>query len=228
MPGTMTASDPSRVKLIRAVHARARDMGMDDDTRRALQVRAAGKDSCRDMSAAELRRVLALMRGGRGNGGRRPRDRMPDGPLAAKLRALWWSGIQLGVVERPGDGALMSFIKRQTGLDAARFAHDPRDANKAVEGLKAWLAREAGVDWSPYPGVSEPADNPCARVLEAQWRILAGLGDSMAIGASLDTWVRGARGDNKNYVFLEPAQANALIRRLGWRVRQAKAIAGNG
>ena len=149
-----------------------------------------------------------------------------------RIRAQWWSGIQLGVVDKPGDGALMSFIKRQTGLDTARFAHDPRDVNKAVEGLKAWLAREAGVDWSPYPGVSEPADNPCARVLEAQWHILAGLGDPIAAGDmgfhDLDSWVRDARGGNKSYVFLEPAQANALIRRLGWRVRRAKAEAANG
>ena len=180
-----TITDPARGSLIKAVHARARELGLDSETRRTLQTRVTGHASCRDMSTAALRAVLAAMdrspaakSGPRRAGGR---DRLPDSAHRGKLWALWLSGRHLGVVERPTEAALVGFIKRQTGLDAAGWARDERDTAKAIEGLKAWLCREAGVDWSPYAGVDaggsrEQIDNPRARVLEAQWRILHALG----------------------------------------------------
>ena len=212
------------------IHARAKHLGLDEEARRDLQRRVTGKASCREMNAAELRRVLAAMngRGGR-SGGRAPGDRLPDGDLKGKLRALWISGWHLGVVRDRTDAALMSFVKGATGLDAARFAHDPRDASKAVEGIKAWLKREAGVDWRPYVAIGrhgEPReiDNPRARVLEAQWRILHRLGVvQIADSAALSAYAcrHAGIGREDAHTALDRNQADALIRYFGDRIRQA-------
>lgn len=53
-----------RRRLIAAVHARAKEIGLDEATRRALQERVGGAASCRDMDLAGLGAVLEAMRGG--------------------------------------------------------------------------------------------------------------------------------------------------------------------
>ncbi len=223
---------PTRKRLIRFVHARARELAIDQDARRALQVRVTGHASCRDMSVAELERMAGALR--RGNGvNRNPRgDGLPDTAHRGKLWAPWLSGWHLGVVDTPTEAALAAFIKRQTGLDAARWARDERHTAKAIEGLKAWLAREAGVDWSPHAAAQgEDIDNPRARVLEAQWRILAGLG-VVRIGdpGALASYAARHAGIGRaiSHTHLEAARATALIERLGGRIRRAKAGQGRG
>lgn len=49
---------PLRVRLIAAIHARAKELGLDEETRRALQARCGGHASCRDMDVAGLHRTL--------------------------------------------------------------------------------------------------------------------------------------------------------------------------
>ena len=143
------------------------------------------------MTLAELRLVADEIAGARGPrriggalrrvaGWARPRDRAPASPGGGKLRALWISGWHLGVVRDRTDAALAAWVRRQTGLDAAAWAA-PVETARAIEALRAWLARAAGVDWRPKivldrGGREREVDHPRARVLEAQWRILAGLG----------------------------------------------------
>ena len=221
----MTAAT-DRAGLIRAVHARAREIGLDLDARRALQERAAGKSSCADMSAAELRRVLEEMYPGRTRpdaGASRARDTLPDSPGAAKLRALWISAWHLGVVRDRTDAGLAAWLRRQTGLDAAAWAA-PAAVAAAVEALKSWLTREAGVCWEPYAAYPKPIANPRARVLEAQWRRLHSLGavraHSLAALAAYACRHAGiARVDS--HTALTAAQADALIREFGGRLRKA-------
>lgn len=47
-----------RSRVIAAIHARAKELGLDEDTRRAIQTRAGGAASCRDMDMAALHRTL--------------------------------------------------------------------------------------------------------------------------------------------------------------------------
>ena len=228
-------TDPTRGSLIKAVHARARELGIEAEDRKVMQARVTGHASCRDMSAADLRAVLAEFDrvgasgpgDGMGNDERR-RDRVPDSPHKAKLWALWLSGWHLGVVRKPTEKALVAFIKRQTGLDAAAWAHDTRETGKAVEGVKDWLAREAGVDCSPYATADgEAVDNPRARVLEAQWRILADLGrvriaDPGALAAYAGRYA--GIGRRISHADLDADAAIALITHLGERIRVAKGV----
>ena len=49
---------PIRTRLIGAIHARAKELELDEDTRRAIQARCGGHASCSDMTVAELHRTL--------------------------------------------------------------------------------------------------------------------------------------------------------------------------
>ncbi len=155
----------------KAIHAGCRQLGIDEDGRRAIYLRVVGKDSQSDMTEAEKERVVAELR----NLGFERRDaRRPDGRLklsgkyAPKLQALWIAGWNLGIFENRDDAALEAFVKRQTGLDAVRFCRDQVDANKAIEALKAILAREGGVNWKVR--YAEPGD--AHKIAYAQWMLL--------------------------------------------------------
>ena len=106
--------------------------------------------------------------------GRRQDGRLKlSGRYAAKLQALWIAGWNLGIFENRDDAALEAFVKRQTGLDAVRFCRDPQDARKAIEALKAILARE-GVDWTVSNFVPPHKRLDGYRIGYAQWAKLGG------------------------------------------------------
>lgn len=59
----MTPRRPPRTRLIAAIHAQAKTLGLDEETRRALQMRCGGHASCRDMDVAGLHRTLDALHG---------------------------------------------------------------------------------------------------------------------------------------------------------------------
>ena len=213
-------SDPLRKKLLRTLHARARELGIDDDLRRSIQLGVTGKESAADMTVAELRHVLDSFSRKRAPRG----DELPRHAMTKKLRALWISGWHLGVVRDRTDEALCAYVAQALGLDAARWAKDRMPA--AVEEIKRLLAREAGVDWSPVEircdGRVETRDAPRVRVLEAQWRRLQELGEVRIAGA-LDHYVSRIVGIGVRPLdILEDEQADEAIRVLGARIRKAQ------
>lgn len=142
----MTAANPLNA-LRRAIFAAARDAGLDEDDRRAVQLRATGKPSLTGMSVADMDKVLVAIRGT--GAGRRDRPVGSTRAHVGKIWALWWSLYWLRAVERPEEAALNAWVKRQTGVDAVRFL-DHKSAVNVIEALKAWAARE-GVEWSVPP-----------------------------------------------------------------------------
>lgn len=165
-----------------AIHVAKKQLGLDDDDYRALLERVTGKRSCRDMTPAELSAVLAEFRrrGFAPASSTRSGTRRAAGPYAGKLQALWIAGWNLGVVKNRDDAAMIAFVERQTGLSHTRFLTDAGDAAKAIEALKAWLAREAKVDWSPITSlvrqIPEHVNDPRYRIVVAQWRKLIAIG----------------------------------------------------
>ena len=197
-------------RLRRAIFARCRERGIGDEARHDVQRRAVGKGSLTEMTAEEMRAVLRAL------GGSAPaRSELPSGPHASKLRALWISAWYLSVVRSRSDAALCAWVCRQTGLGAARWA-TPAHLGAAVEALKDWMARDAGVDWSPYRVGRRRVQRPGARVLEALWRALATAGavDS-AETAALSAWVAGYRREAGEYSGLRASTLNQLVRVLG-------------
>lgn len=157
------------------MHVAKKQLGLDDDTYRAKLARITGKSSAKDMTEAERQNVLTVFR----NEGFTPAPaaRRADGrqkltgKFAKKLQALWIAGWNLGVVRDRDDKALVAFVKRQTGVDHTRFLVYADDANRAIEALKAWMRREAGVSYGNTNGYDWlSADG--AKVAWAQWKKL--------------------------------------------------------
>lgn len=214
-----TRSGPAsgRTGLIGKIHVARKQLGLDEDSYRAILHRETGQDSCKAMTIAQLEAVLRAMHAAGfkptapKRAGRRP---LADSEAAGKLRALWLDGWHLGVVQDSSEAALSAWVKRVTGgrrkgIDALHWLTED-DAAKAIEGLKAWLAREAGVSWDAYrdPITRQTWYDPARRVVEAQAKAL-GLPwrEALAVGGHVGWFAVGE------------AQATALIAALGERVR---------
>ena len=235
--GQSWARDPARIR--RAIFGACRRRGIDDETRRAVQLRATGKESLKDMTPREMAEVLQALGGWRrrqlddsprrrgpgppsGVGEPKPREVLPAGPHRSKLRALWICAYELGVVRDRTDDALAAWICRQTGLDAAVWA-TPAQTSACIEALKDWMARDGGVCWEPYARSGKrPVHNPRARVLEALWRKLHEVGAvRIADHGALHSWVVGFRRSQESYSALPSTIQDQLIRELGKWLRKA-------
>lgn len=133
---------------LKKIHALRREAGLDEDSYRDLLQAVTGERSAKAIDVGSAARVIDRLQG-LSSGLRSGVEGAMDltGPYAGKLRALWISGYHLGVVRDRTDRALCAFLKRQTGIEHTRWLRDAGDARRVIEALKAWLAREAGVDW---------------------------------------------------------------------------------
>ena len=139
---------------IKVIHTLKGKAGLDDRDYRA-ELGRFGAGSSKDLSASaaigfidRLRTLAGDRQGPRETTSKRARGALElSGPYAGICRALWISGWNLGVFEAREDTALVAFVRRQTGIDHLNWVRDPADARKVIEGLKGWLAREAGVQW---------------------------------------------------------------------------------
>lgn len=160
------------MSALAAIHVAKKQLGLDDETYRAVLVRVTGKDSAGKMSEAERQRVVEELRGRGFAKASNPAQKGLQGPFAKKLQALWISAWNLGLVRDRRDAALLAFVERQTGISHTRFLIDAADARKAVEALKGWMAREAGVDWNDGNHLPGWQRLPGAKIALAQWDIL--------------------------------------------------------
>lgn len=141
--------------LIRLVHVGARELGMDDDTRRHLQVLTTGKSSLRDMTDSELTKVIDALKA-RGfkveakGRGKRPAAERPDVRFA---HVLWRLLHEAGAVDRAGPAGLNAFIRARFAkawgsvpIDIDRM-QEWREIADVVEALRA-MCRRAGIDTS--------------------------------------------------------------------------------
>lgn len=215
-PGRSIA-DQSRLDKMKAVRAACRRQGIDDDTRKSIQVEKIGKASMADMSLAELGQLLDHL------------NRHWDGPMGhrahlGKIKALWWTLYWLGEVQEPSDHAISAFVERQTGISALRFL-DHRKATSVIEALKSWAAR-AGVLWPEAddtrtitalaPAFSAQLHDRHA-VCQALGRKLA---ERHVIVGHYTSYLAGALGLVPNHWFWTATELDASIRLLGKRLRR--------
>lgn len=171
----------SMISTIHVLKARA---GFDDDTYRDFLQAQTGKRSAKDLSVTQAGRVIDRLRevtgdSGAGNGA----VAGLDGPVGAKLRALWISGYNLAIVRDRSDRAMLSFLQRQTGVSHVRFLNEAGAGARAIEGLKSWLGRTGHVAW---PADSEDVIAAKRAVLDAQWRKLIAIGAVKPVGGAVD------------------------------------------
>ncbi len=172
------------------IHIARKQLALDDETARDIYEQVTGKRSLKLMSESErLRVVSALEQKGfkRSSRTRRNGQKMLTGEFAKKLQAIWIAGWNLGVVRNRDDAALLKFVKRQTGIDHTRFLNHAEDANKAIEALKAWLARETPLDWSTSKLDPLYTLTPGFKVAWTQWRML---GHGSEADSTRQFWMR--------------------------------------
>lgn len=160
----MVRSDASRRRLLAQAHIAAKDLGLDEDTRRDfIAVRFAGRRSCSDLNNLELRRLVEAFR----ECGWKPsaRSRQPgDGRSYFQERLVYWrkefpyhragmaSPGQLAHIEarwpqvstaNERHKALRSFLYKRFKVMDLRFL-DEGTAHQVIEALKAMASRFRG------------------------------------------------------------------------------------
>jgi hypothetical protein len=208
---------------IAAIHVAKKQLGLDEETYRAKLARITGKQSAKDMSEGERQKVLTIFR----NEGFEPAPaaRRADGrqkltgKFAKKLQALWIAAWNLGIVRERDDKALIAFVKRQTGVDHTRFLVYADDANRAIEALKGWMRREAGVSYGNTNGYDWLAADG-AKIAWAQWKMLAP-GASLVVRKGFDTEVSRLTGKGILQL-VTTSEWQAVMNALGENVRTLK------
>lgn len=207
------------MSALAAIHVARKQLGLDDDAARDLYAVVTGKRSLREMTAGEQDRVVQELR----RRGFKPAEKAIrkglEGKYAPKLQALWIAAWNLGIVENRSDEALVAFVKRQAQVDHVRFLHDPADAAKAIEGLKAWMTRAASVDWSVGDHLPDWMRAPGAQIALAQWQKLVAAGRMEARISSFRSLVaQHARPVDQ----MENGDWTAIMNLLGQQVREMR------
>lgn len=137
--------------LIRTIHVGCRQLGLDEDTRRALQLRVVGKASLADMTPAEQQKVLDALKG---------KGFTPSGGAKAKrapaargdvrfCHVLWGKLHKAGAVDMAGAKGLNAFVRKRFGdawgaapidIDQMR---DWKQIATVIEALKGMCKRAA-------------------------------------------------------------------------------------
>lgn len=157
------------MNALAAIHVAKKQLGLDEDTYRAVLVLVTGKSSAGAMDAAEQERVLAEFRRRGFKVVSSAREKAFAGRYVPMMQALWLSGYHLGIVQNRADAALIAFVKRQTRIDHMRWVKDAAEARRVIEALKAWMTRDAGVVW---PKNADDGRSRQLAVVDAQLRLL--------------------------------------------------------
>ncbi len=124
-------------RLLAAVHAGRRALGLDDATYRALLQRITGRRSAADATPRDLQQVIEEMRR---LGFERVGWRRLEEPHQRKILAMWRRMYDAGLVrERDPDG----FVRRMAGVDRLEWLR-AAEAEPVIEALKDWSERAGG------------------------------------------------------------------------------------
>ncbi len=118
--------------LVRAIQTGRRKLGLDDETYRGLLADVSGgKTSSRELNAYQLKEVLRRMR--------EAGFRSSTDPQLQKIRSLWFSMHDEGVVRSRSEKSIAAYIRRITG----KSTHDcgVKDFQRVIETLKQWIDR---------------------------------------------------------------------------------------
>ena len=134
--------------LIKLIHVAKRDLGMENDSYRAIikKVTKNRTDSTKDCTALELERVISHLKKA-GFKVRKPKTAQPKEarPLAtggevSKVRALWLLLHEIGAVKNPSESALNAYVKRVTNIEDLSWLNGDQ-LTILIETLKKWAVR---------------------------------------------------------------------------------------
>ena len=134
---------------IRAVHAACRAQGIDDDTRKTIQLQVTGKASLKDMSTHDLSELLNHInrRAKAGNEWSFTFRLAPDRRASAKK--IYRLAERLGALQQPSVAvASKAYVEgiasQMRGCDTALEFCDADQLHKIVQALEIYLKRHGG------------------------------------------------------------------------------------
>lgn len=141
--------------LQKTIFVACRELGLDDQARRDLQVVTCGKESMKDMTDADMKAVIDRLKS---DGFQITQTRAKRQPAAPRsdlrlVHVLWRKLGDAGALERPGRDGLNAFIRSQfettwgsvpVDVDALRD-HDKIAA--VIRALKSW-GKRANIDFN--------------------------------------------------------------------------------
>ncbi|HGJ4212500.1 TPA: gp16 family protein [Salmonella enterica subsp. enterica serovar Poona] len=140
-----------RASLITLIHVAKKDLHLDTDTYRDALHAVVGKTSCRDMTLAELSRVLEMFKKRGFKVRSKPQNRaLKPATVTAKIRAIWRLMYAQGFLSSDNETALNGWVRKQTapqngGEGVANYQwleKEPALASDMLERLKCWHRRE--------------------------------------------------------------------------------------
>jgi phage gp16-like protein len=127
-----------RDRLIRVIHVAKRQLKLEDAEYRAVLRAAFGKESCTEMTDAQLWVVIGEFErmGFRRTGTGAPDGKKSERKVIRLIFGLWTELGRKGLIENPSRPALLAFVARMTGVSHPDWL-DNAQATKVVEALKA-------------------------------------------------------------------------------------------
>jgi len=137
-------ADTLRRNELAMIHIAKKDLGLDDETYKALLFTVARVHSSKDLDFHGRKRVLQHFKS-RGWKNKPATKAKTTRPLASDqqskmIRALWLDLHKLGAVADPSEAALASYVKRITSVDALQWLTSAQ-ASRVIETLKKWQDR---------------------------------------------------------------------------------------
>lgn len=118
--------------LIRAIQTGRRKLGLDEETYRNLLADVSGgKTSAKELNAYQLKEVLRRLREAGFHTATEPQLR--------KIRSLWFSMYDEGVVKSRSERSIAAYVRRITGKSTG--ACGVKDLQRVIETLKSWINR---------------------------------------------------------------------------------------
>lgn len=135
--------------MIRMIHAACRQLGLDEEDRRQMQVTLTGKDSLKKMTQPELKLVANHLR--QRGAGHTKRPASKDARIRM-IHVLWRKLGEAGELRDASRKGLNAFIRTRfeaswgtMPLDVDQL-REPLQIDDVVQALKAW-GRRAGIDF---------------------------------------------------------------------------------
>ncbi|PCI03870.1 MAG: hypothetical protein COB78_05815 [Hyphomicrobiales bacterium] len=122
------------------IHIAKKDLGLDDDTYRAVLVRVTGKSSAGDMSPKEHQAVIDEFINLNWKPGRRNWKAASKKAYVRKIWAIWGDLKKRGIWKSKSRESLIAFVLDLTNRDDPEFL-TAGEANKVIEALKAMERR---------------------------------------------------------------------------------------
>lgn len=130
-----------RQQDIRLIHVAARELRLSRDDYEAVLLAVCGVRSSADLDGAGRAKLLAHFKKlGFTVKPKKPSRALANDAQSRKIRALWLSLADAGVVRNRSEAALASYAKRQCGVDALQWL-TASQAQALIESLKRWLTR---------------------------------------------------------------------------------------